>query len=279
MPETYRLTKRKWGIMDKGWISIHRKIRDCDLVWDDKPFSRGQAWIDLLLMVNHEDKEIMFNGNFTIVKRGETLTSLTKLADRWGWSRKKTTKFLNELKTAQMVDLKSTNKSTAVTVINYDFYQNTGTAKEPQKNRKRTAEEPQRNTNNNISININKENKDIWLLKVEEIIAYLNQKAGKNFKATTEGTRRCIVGRLKDGYEPEDFKRVIDVKCNQWLNDPKMKSYLRPETLFSAQHFESYLNEAPAPKPIPIEVPEEEEPEMTDEEFFALVDSNFGEVG
>ena len=146
--------------MDKGWILIHRKIRDCDLIWDDKPFSRGQAWIDLLLMVNHEDKEIMFNGNYTKIERGQTLTSLTKLGERWGWSRKKTTKFLNELKMAQMVDVESNNKRTVVTVINYDFYQNVGTTKEPQKHRRGTAEEPQRNTNNKLINNDKELNKE-----------------------------------------------------------------------------------------------------------------------
>lgn len=147
--------------MGQGWICLHRKIRECDFIWDDKPFSKGQAWIDLLLQVNHEDKEIMFNGSYKKIERGQTLTSLTKLSEQWGWSRKKTTKFLNELKMAQMLDLKSDNKSTTVTVINYSLYQDMGTAKEPQKNRKRTSEEHQRNTNNNDITTTNNENNDI----------------------------------------------------------------------------------------------------------------------
>ena len=141
-----------------GWVSIHRKIWDCDVIWKDKPFSRGQAWVDLLLMANYEDKEKLFNGSFITIKRGQTLTSLTKLADRWGWSRKKTTKFINELKKVNMVDYESTNKYTTITVINYEVYQDMGTTKEPQKNHRGTSEEHQRNTNNNIN-NINNINK------------------------------------------------------------------------------------------------------------------------
>ena len=144
--------------MGQGWICLHRKIRECDLIWNDKPFSRGQAWIDLLMQVNHEDKEILFNGSYRKIERGQTLTSLTKLSEQWGWSRKKTTKFLNELKMAQMLELKSDNKSTAITIVNYGVYQDVGTTKEPQKNRKRTSEEHQRNTNNNdITTNNNEE--------------------------------------------------------------------------------------------------------------------------
>jgi hypothetical protein len=34
---------------------------------------------------------------------------------------------------------------------------------------------------------------------------------------------------------------VIDKKCQEWLGDPKMQQYLRPETLFGTK-FEGYLN-------------------------------------
>ena len=157
--------------MGQGWICLHRKIKDCALIWDDKPFSRGQAWVDLLLQVNHEDKEILFNGAYKKIERGQTLTSLTKLSSQWGWSRKKTTKFLNELKMAQMLDIKSDNKSTTVTIVNYDLYQDVVTTKEPQKSGKRTAEEHQRNTNNNDITTINESNNNNPLPPSEETTA------------------------------------------------------------------------------------------------------------
>lgn len=77
----------------------------------------------------------------------------------------------------------------------------------------------------------------------KEIIEYLNQKAGTRFRDSSAATKRHINARLSEGFTLDDFKRVIDVKCSQWLSDKKMKSYLRPETLFNASHFESYLNE------------------------------------
>ncbi len=75
------------------------------------------------------------------------------------------------------------------------------------------------------------------------IIDYLNQKTGKRFSDSSKSTRGHISGRLREGYTVEDFKRVIDIKTKQWLRDEKMSAYLRPETLFCASHFESYLNE------------------------------------
>lgn len=80
-----------------------------------------------------------------------------------------------------------------------------------------------------------------------EIINYLNQKANKNYRATTPATKRLINGRLSDGYTLDDFKRVIDLKVSQWLNDPYWSKFLQPSTLFNPNKFEAYWNEAPAP--------------------------------
>lgn len=102
--------------------------------------------------------------------------------------------------------------------------------------------------------------KDILSSNLEEIVSYLNQKTGKTFKPETANTKKHIFGRLKEGYSLEDFKRVIDVKCDQWLKDEKMKAYLRPDTLFTPAHFEAYLNEAPKKKTVvKIEKPSPEE--------------------
>ncbi|HDR6318359.1 TPA: conserved phage C-terminal domain-containing protein [Bacillus thuringiensis] len=76
----------------------------------------------------------------------------------------------------------------------------------------------------------------------EDIVSYLNEKAGKSFKHKTAKTRTLIKARLKDSFTIDDFKRVIDIKAAQWLNDSHMSQYLRPETLFGTK-FESYLNE------------------------------------
>lgn len=75
------------------------------------------------------------------------------------------------------------------------------------------------------------------------IINYLNDKCSTSYKATTKSTQKHINARLDEGFEVDDFFKVIDVKANDWLNDAKMKQYLRPETLFASK-FESYLNQA-----------------------------------
>lgn len=112
----------------KGWISVHRKMLEHEL-WKDKPFSRGQAWIDILLLVNHKDEKTMFDGNIITVKRGSKITSVRKLCDRWGWSNTKVIRFLKCLECDGMLEYFSDNKKTVLTVANYDLYQNENTQK------------------------------------------------------------------------------------------------------------------------------------------------------
>lgn len=77
---------------------------------------------------------------------------------------------------------------------------------------------------------------------VREVIAYLNEKAGKNYKASSKHSASLIKARLKEGFSVEDFKRVIDNKVADWKPRKDMEIYLRPETLFGTK-FEGYLNE------------------------------------
>ena len=84
----------------------------------------------------------------------------------------------------------------------------------------------------------------------EEILGHLNQRAGTHYRATTANTRKLIKARLKEGFTVDDFKTVIDKKCADWINNPAMVEYLRPETLFGPK-FESYLNAKSMPQTRP----------------------------
>lgn len=77
------------------------------------------------------------------------------------------------------------------------------------------------------------------------VIDYLNAKTGSKYRYSKSSTRH-ILARLGEGFTVDDCKSVIDKKCNEWLTDPKMQQYLRPETLFAGK-FESYLNQPAAP--------------------------------
>ena len=107
-------------MVNGGWIKLYRKVRD-NWIWNDP--EQFKAWIDLLLMVNHEPKTIPFNGEVIEIKRGQKLTSLSKLAKRWHWSRNRVDRFLRTLTGTGMVTATRTPNGTLLTVEKYGFYQ------------------------------------------------------------------------------------------------------------------------------------------------------------
>ena len=47
--------------MEKGYITINRKLQK-HWLWDDKPFSKGQAWIDMLMRARHTEEKKLVRG-------------------------------------------------------------------------------------------------------------------------------------------------------------------------------------------------------------------------
>ena len=108
---------------DKGWIKTYRKIQDCWIWQIDKPFDERSAWIDLLLIANHRDVKIPFNGDLVTVKRGQIITSVRKLSEKWKWNKDKTLKFLRLLESDNMITKSSDRFRTLITIENYSIYQ------------------------------------------------------------------------------------------------------------------------------------------------------------
>lgn len=145
-----------------GWQKVYRDIQN-HWLWEDKPFSRGQAFIDLILLVNHQDGKILFEGDLIEVKRGTKVTSLRKLGESWGWSSKKVKKFLEQLEKDKMITYKSDNKKTVVTIENYNLYQDSGNTEETQEKQEGNSEETVRKFRGNseeIQRKTNKKDKE-----------------------------------------------------------------------------------------------------------------------
>ncbi|MHB9946931.1 DnaD domain protein [Clostridium botulinum] len=105
----------------KGWISLYRSIQD-HWLWKEKPFSKGQAWMDLLLSANHKDNKILLGNELILVPKGTFITSQAKLMERWGWGNTKVRNFLKLLKEDKMI-LYMGKSYTKIKIINYQMYQ------------------------------------------------------------------------------------------------------------------------------------------------------------
>ncbi len=83
--------------------------------------------------------------------------------------------------------------------------------------------------------------------EIRQIIDYFNHVCGTDYKYQSKATADMINARLNDGFTVEDFYKVINTKYTEWVNNPDMCKYIRPQTLFRPSHFENYLNQRSAP--------------------------------
>ena len=175
----------------EGWIKAHRNIQQ-HYLWQEKPFSKGQAWIDLILLANHKGNKFILGNEVIEVERGSFVTSEIKLMDRWGWSKSKVRAFLQLLQNDSMLVKKTDRKKTTLKIVNYDVWQDSETTKEPQKDHEKTTKKPIKDTNKNVKNvkndkNVKNEKKNTYgeyqnvLLKEEEY-----QKLHRDFKNAPE---------------------------------------------------------------------------------------------
>ncbi|WP_101690706.1 DUF7833 domain-containing protein [Dysgonomonas massiliensis] len=144
-----------------GWIKLHRSITENPMYFSE-PFTRIQAWTDLILIANHKKGYIYYRGNKVELNRGDVGHSQVKLAERWKWSRGKVIRFLNELEKEQQIVQQKNNLTSIISIVNYNHYQGGDTADDTTNS---TADGQQTDsrqyTNNNDKKNKNEKNNKI----------------------------------------------------------------------------------------------------------------------
>ena len=110
-----------------GWIRLDRNLQR-HWIWSGEPFSRGQAWIDLLMSACWREQKQLFKGKIQIQEVGKVYISKSYLATRWHWDRRKVDRFLSTLASDGMIQLECTTDGTVIAIENYEIYQLCGTA-------------------------------------------------------------------------------------------------------------------------------------------------------
>lgn len=204
----------------EGWISVYRSLWN-HWLWKDKPFSKGQAWIDLLMLANHADEKRLVRGSVKTFKKGTVNLSMTSLAERWGWHRSTVKKFISLLEKDKMLTTEVTTQGTTLTIENYSIYQaaNTGGATTiatapPTTMRQRCDSTTDINNNDN---NDNNDNKNIYIAQIEgEFDAlwskYPNKKGRTNALKAYTKARKEGVGFEEVSAGIDSFNREIKAK-------------------------------------------------------------------
>jgi uncharacterized phage protein (TIGR02220 family) len=233
---------------NNGWIKLHRTIMETP-DWLSEPFTKAQAWIDLLLLANYKTGYIRKRGILITVDRGQVGYAEESLAERWQWSRGKVRRFLVELarlsrisrKISEKTIQKKTSVSNLISIINYDAYQAISTEDGTENGRKTVQEQEEQ-----------EEKENIYRKNALEVLSYLNKKTGRHYRDASS-----IESRLKAGGKIQECITIIDNK----LRDPffiKNPKFYHPTTLFRKSHWDQYLNEIPETSSNPKNTPQQE---------------------
>lgn len=86
-----------------------------------------------------------------------------------------------------------------------------------------------------------KENREVRE-SAKRLLEFLNSKTGCRYQPV-DGTLAHIMARLRDGANERHCRAVIAMKVAEWNADPKMRKFLRPETLFNRTKFNAYYGQ------------------------------------
>ena len=238
----------------QGWVAIHRQIQD-HWLWEDKPFCKSSAWIDMLLLANHEDKKFALGNELVEVKQGSFITSEVKLMERWGWGKGKTRAFLDLLQKDGMIIKISDRKKTTINIVNYSDYAVLKTTNGPQTDCKRTDNgliTDTNNNDNNVNNDNNKESKKERAPKktsYEEILSQVTDvelremyleyiKMRKMIKAPMTDRALTMLIKKVNELEPTDIDRQKKLLETAILNNWKSVYPLKDAPKTGAQSFD-----------------------------------------
>ena len=219
----------------QGWIKLHRQLLNNHIFQNEKLL---KIWIWCLIKATHKERMQIVGRQKVRLEEGQFVTGRNAAAAELGMAPSTAWDYLKLLESEECITIKSNNKFSVVSIVNWDFYQDEDEKSDSKDDSKKTTNGQQMDTNKNVK-NVKNEEDNI---PYAEIVDYLNLKTGKKYRHTTKKTQSLIRSRMSEGFTIEDFKKVIDVKVADW-EGTEMEKYLRPSTLFNGEKFEGYLNE------------------------------------
>ncbi len=263
------------SLLETGFIKLYRSLQDSS--FSSRPEYLA-TWVHILMLATHKPRKTMLGSAQVTLTSGQFISGRNSLSERVGVSPQTMRTILSFFESEGMILRESSRQGTVFTVVNYLNFQG---EKAQKINQRPPTNINQRSTNNNSIINnglsvsedsastndqptqsttTQENNKYISISKdidcavsqvskagkndvAMEVLDYLNLKAKKRF-SHSDSHFKFINARLKEKKTVEDLKAVIDLKVKEWASDSKMKSYLRPKTLFNSENFDGYLGEA-----------------------------------
>lgn len=239
------------------WICLATDIFDSKKIYAIESLPDGKdielIWLKLLCLAGRCNEDGFLTINNKMPYTDEMLSTIFRM--ELGVVKRA----LDVFQTLEMIEV----INNTYMISNWNEYQHTDAlAKFRENNRKRVAKHREKmkeleqknecnvtgNVTDNVTlcnmsnVNVDVPSSSLFSNEIKEIIDYLNLCIGSRYTYKNESNNKHIRARLNEGFTVDDFKMIIDKKCNAWKGT-EWEKFLRPETLFTPKHFESYLNE------------------------------------
>jgi hypothetical protein len=170
--------------MIDGWILLHRKLLENPIFLKPELL---QLFIYCLLKANHEPNRIIFNGKEIVIQKGQFITGRETLSRELKQNGLTTYKRLKILQNLEILNIKSNNRFSLVTIENYRFYQEIIKKRNNKKNNKGTTREQQGNTNKE-DLYTDTLNKLDTLNNIDQSVSqsYIDQSVSQSYKEKTK---------------------------------------------------------------------------------------------
>jgi len=222
-----------------GYIKDWRQELESD-VWLMPPLYH-RVWQYLKYMANHKDKLVpMRDGTKKLIRRGQHLTSMRRIAEGVGWYEhgvfktpdpKTISRILQWLQQNGMIELEYHSNSTMITIVNYCIYQSQDDDKchsnstvSPQSLETNNNDKNDKNDKNNINImsmdlvhEVQKEVHEEAEIDQKDISACNDTVHGREFEVVPSS--KVDVAPLSDKPTPKDEKAKLAAEFAEWWQD------------------------------------------------------------
>lgn len=212
---------------NKGWIKLPRNIIDEPIWPKTRPYTKTEAWLRIVIEVNYAENKCMIGNQVVDCLRGQKLYSLQTWANIFNWNRTQVKRYFILLEKLSLIRTKVVQKTTQITVCNYDDYHD-------ERNDSETILEQKRNDSETILHTIKKGKKDknkksvcnttTHTFSVEDIEKLFVQRESILGKKANKG----VATRFHNHYNPKRW--IFDGKPMEDLT-PHIDKWIREDVL------------------------------------------------
>lgn len=156
--------------MNRGYIKVWRKTIDSGWLQNHKLCA---FWLWCLLKASHKEYDLIVGCQKVHLMPGDFVFGLNKASEELAMSIRSIRTILAFLKTSQNLTIKTTNKFSVISVVNWDLYQQTETTNDNQNDKPPTS---YRQATDNKQTHKHKNTKEFIIPSIEDVQLYCHER-------------------------------------------------------------------------------------------------------